>query len=174
MAVRWLTCHRLLRCCGPGSRCSGRSPARNRPCVHCRSRVDTWGSPSGLADSGHTAVRMPPESRCTVPSTDRRRDPASPEGHNRTLGGRHKTQRPVRLVVQVHRTPQSTLDNTALTSAAVRPKIEGGRRARVAVSPDHIWPTLALATVRVTHGAERTLRVTLALWGTRAHTLGWI
>lgn len=48
--------------------------------------------------------------------------------------------------------------------------MEGGRGARVAVPPDHVGAALALAAVWVTHGAERALRVTLALWETRGCT----
>lgn len=64
------------------------------------------------------------------------------------------------------RIPRSGLDRRALTTAAVGPEMEGGRGARVAVPPDHVGATLALAAVGVTHSAERALRVTLALWET--------
>lgn len=98
------------------------------------------------------------------------------EGTLRALGvtvarcGRHKTQGHVLLVFQVREIPRSILDHSGLTSAAVGPEMKGGRGARVAVPPDHVGATLALAAVWVTHGAERALRVTLALWETRRNT----
>lgn len=82
---------------------------------------------------------------------------------------RHKT-RSTGGSGQWDRLPRSRLDHRALTSAAVGPEMEGGWGARVAVPPDHVGATLALAAVWVTHGAERALRVTLALWETRGRT----
>lgn len=90
----------------------------------------------------------------------------SPEGHSRTLWTTQDTRTGL-LVTQVRRIPRFILDHRALTSAAAGPEMEGGRGARVAVPTDHVGATLALAAVWVAHGAERTLRVTLALWKTR-------
>lgn len=71
------------------------------------------------------------------------------------------------MVVRIRGIPR--VRTGSQTSAAVGSEVEGGGGAGVAVPADHVGATLALAAVGVTHGAERTLRVTLALWEARGN-----